>query len=104
MLAILIPYPAIAALCQRYRVRRMAAFGSVLRADFHAVSDVDLVAEFEPMPLEQYADNYLALKAALEELLHRSVDLLEVQALRNPYLRAEIERTQQIIYAAHAAV
>lgn len=88
------------ALCRQHRVRRLVAFGSVLTPAFGPESDVDLMAEFEPMPLEQYADNYLNLKAALEHLVNRPVDLLEAQALRNPYLRAEIERTQRVVYAA----
>ncbi len=91
---------AVARLCRQHRVRRLAAFGSVLTPDFNSGSDVDLVAEFEPMPLELYADNYLALKSGLEALVNRPVDLLEAQALRNPYLRAQIERTQQLVYVA----
>ncbi|WP_375418056.1 nucleotidyltransferase family protein [uncultured Hymenobacter sp.] len=91
---------ALASLCRQHRVRRLIAFGSVLTPAFGAESDVDLVAEFDPMPIEHYAGNYLSLKEALEGLVHRTVDLLEIQALRNPYLRAEIERTQQLLYAA----
>lgn len=93
------PYrPALTALCRQHRVQRLTAFGSVLTPAFGPASDVDLVATFEPMPVEEYADNYLALKFALEDVLQRPVDLLEVQALRNPYFRARIEATQQVVY------
>ena len=33
--------------CRRHGVRRLAFFGSVLRDDFSAQSDVDVLAEFE---------------------------------------------------------
>lgn len=90
--------PAIAALCRQYRVRQLVVFGSVLTPAFGPESDVDLVAAFEPMPAGEYADNYLALKFELEKVLQRPVDLLEAQALRNPYFRAQVERTQQVVY------
>lgn len=90
--------PALAALCRQHHVQRLAAFGSVLTSAFGPDSDVDFVAAFEPIPVEDYADNFLALKFALEQLLRRPVDLLEAQALRNPYFRAQVEATQQIIY------
>ncbi|HEX8656791.1 MAG TPA: nucleotidyltransferase domain-containing protein [Hymenobacter sp.] len=90
--------PTLAALCQQHHVQRLAAFGSVLTPAFGPDSDVDFVAAFEPMPVEEYADNYLSLKFALEQVLKRSVDLLEAQALRNPYFRAQVEATQQVIY------
>ncbi|GAB3667780.1 hypothetical protein GCM10027594_33690 [Hymenobacter agri] len=79
-------------------MQRLAAFGSVLTPAFGPASDVDLVAAFELMPVEEYADNYLALKSALEKELQRPVDLLEAQALRNPYFRAQVQATQQVIY------
>jgi len=38
----------IAAFCRRHGIRRLALFGSVLRDDFTADSDVDVLVEFEP--------------------------------------------------------
>ncbi|NVO29762.1 nucleotidyltransferase family protein [Hymenobacter lapidiphilus] len=91
---------AIEELCQQHRVRQLFGFGSALTPAFGPDSDVDLVAEFEPMPLEQYADNYFRFKFALEELFGRPVDLLEAQAVRNPYFRQQLEATRQLLYAA----
>jgi len=34
--------------CRRHHIRRLALFGSVLRADFGPASDVDVLVEFEP--------------------------------------------------------
>jgi predicted nucleotidyltransferase len=91
---------AIKCLCQQHRVSRLLVFGSVLTAAFRPDSDVDLVVEFEPMPLDEYADNYFRFKFALEDLLGRPVDLLEAQAVRNPYFRQQLQKTQQLVYAA----
>jgi len=42
------PKDAVAAFCREYGSRRLAVFGSALRADFHPDSDIDLLVEFEP--------------------------------------------------------
>jgi hypothetical protein len=36
------------AFCQERHIRRLAIFGSALRADFRPDSDIDLLVEFEP--------------------------------------------------------
>lgn len=88
----------ISRLCAQYGVNRLYAFGSVLTKRFNEESDVDLIVDFQPMDLSCYADNYYALKQALEELLHKPVDLLEDQAIRNPYFRQAINSQRQLIY------
>jgi predicted nucleotidyltransferase len=85
-------------LCEQYKVRRLYAFGSVLTDRFKKDSDVDLIVDFEPLDINKYADNYFDLKFALEDILHRSVDLLEEKAIRNPYFRMAIESQRQLIY------
>ena len=45
-----IPHEQIADFCQRYNIRRMALFGSVIRDDFTPESDVDVLVEFAPGP------------------------------------------------------
>jgi hypothetical protein len=72
-------------LCREYRVRRLAAFGSILRADFDPVrSDADFLVEFEAVPVGVRMENYIALREALGSLLSRPVDLIEDGAVRNP--------------------
>ncbi len=88
-------------LCGRHSVRRLAVFGSAVRADFDpAGSDLDFVVEFEPMPPQGHADAYFGLLADLETLFGLPVDLVESAALRNPYRRREIEATQVLLHAA----
>ena len=38
----------LAEFCRQRHIRRMAFFGSVLRADFGPESDIDVLVEFEP--------------------------------------------------------
>lgn len=93
----------IAALCQRYRVRRLALFGSILRPDFDPQSsDIDLVVEFDSPDDGSPAHQYFDFKAALEQLLGRPVDLVELSAMPDSRLRRVIERTQQPLYAEAA--
>jgi uncharacterized protein with HEPN domain/predicted nucleotidyltransferase len=39
---------AVAEFCQRHHIQKLALFGSVLRADFRADSDVDVLVAFDP--------------------------------------------------------
>ena len=41
-----------------------------------------------------------ALKANLEAMLQREVDLVEPAALRNPYLLAGMNGAREVVYAA----
>lgn len=89
------------ALYERYRVERLALFGSALRKYFDSgESDLDLVVEFMPMTPEEHADSYFGLLEDLEDLFGRRVDLVEIGAARNPYLRRSIEEEQETLYAA----
>ena len=88
-------------LCRKNRVRRLEVFGSATGSDFdEESSDIDLLVEFEDMPYADRADAYLGLLMAAEALLQRHVDLVEVGAVRNPYLRRGIEESRELVYAA----
>jgi len=90
----------IEALCRRHSVRRLYVFGSVLSDRFSEESDIDLLVDFSEVDLRHYADNYYSFKFALEEILRRPIDLLEEQAIRNPYFKQSIEAQRQLLYAA----
>jgi predicted nucleotidyltransferase len=90
----------IAKLCRLHGVRKMELFGSILRDDFdHQHSDVDVLVDFEPHSAASFT-NYLELKTSLEALFGRSVDLVELRAIRNRRLRHYIERSKIPVYAA----
>lgn len=95
----------LAELCERYRVVRLALFGSALREDFDSgSSDLDFVVEFEPMSPSEHAEAYFGLLEDLESLFERKVDLVEVGTVRNPYLRQEIEERQEALVGRHRSI
>ncbi|MFZ4705331.1 MAG: nucleotidyltransferase family protein [Bacteroidales bacterium] len=85
-------------LCSKHKVGCLFAFGSVLTDRFQNESDIDLIVDFKGVDLYDYADNYFDLKKSLENLFKRRVDLLEDNAINNPYLRQSIDRTKQLVY------
>ena len=88
------------ALCRKYRVKSLYAFGSVLSDRFGPESDVDFLVELGNQSELEYAENYFQLADELENLLQRPVDLLTVQSLRNPYFIQQLEDSKQMLYAA----
>jgi predicted nucleotidyltransferase len=91
----------IAELCRKYHVRRLSVFGSAVRDDFDSIkSDVDVIVEFEEIPILGYADNKWALRDGLAERIGRKVDLLTWKSVTNPYLLRSIEADQELLYAA----
>lgn len=88
----------ISKLCKKHKVKSLYAFGSVLTAKFNINSDIDLIVDFEPLDVLDYADNYFDLKFALQKALRRPVDLLEDKAIKNPYLRDTIDTQKRLIY------
>jgi predicted nucleotidyltransferase len=94
--------PAVAELCAKHRVRRLALFGSGTTARFDARrgSDLDFLAEFEPMPPREHADAYFGLMEDLQRLLGVPVDLVERGAIRNPYFEEAVRNTQVVLFEA----
>ena len=94
-----IPRKKIAEFCKRWSINEFALFGSVLRADFRADSDVDVLVSIDPrahIGLFELID----MKLELQDMFKRPVDLVEKEGLVNPYRRKEILRTAQVVYAA----
>lgn len=73
-------------------VRRLALFGSIVRDEARADSDVDLLVEFHADA--KSFDAFLALCDLLETLLERPVELVTTEALSpyvGPHILAEAE-------------
>ena len=81
-----VPAKIIRDFCCRHHIRRLAFFGSVLREDFRADSDVDVLVEFEPGHVPGLA--FFAIEDELSRILGRRVDLNTPQFL-SPYIRGE---------------
>ncbi|MDR2148190.1 MAG: nucleotidyltransferase domain-containing protein [Tannerella sp.] len=90
---------ALTQLCLQNKVKSLYAFGSVLTGRFNEGSDIDLIVDIDSENPLEYADYYFNLKFALQDLLDRPIDLLENKAIRNDYLRQEIDNFKQLIYA-----
>ncbi len=88
---------AFGALLEANHVSKLYAFGSSLHGPFRGDSDVDVLVEVDA-PDEQAGRMLINVWNGLEDLFQRPVDLLTESSLRNPYLRAEIERTKKLIY------
>jgi uncharacterized protein len=86
--------------CRRFGVLKLAVFGSALRDDFGPGSDLDFLVRFARRPDVDAFTQFFGLKEALEGILGRPVDLVSLDAIRNPVFRAEVERTQAPLYEA----
>ncbi len=84
--AIDIPQIGIERFCQKYAIRRLSFFGSVVRDDFGPHSDVDVLVEFEPERIPGF--DFFLMEAELSHLLGRKVDLQTVN-----FLSPEIRQT-----------
>jgi predicted nucleotidyltransferase len=88
----------IADFCRRYHIVRLSFFGSVLRHDFRATSDIDVLVEFEP----EHVPGLLRLARIERELSallgNRKVDLRTPQDLSR-YFRDEVVATAEVQYA-----
>ncbi|MRR10918.1 hypothetical protein EG835_00130 [bacterium] len=87
--------------CARFGVVRLDAFGSVLRDDFEpGRSDIDFLVDFGAMSPYDKPDAYFGLLDELRAIFDTEVDLVMVGALKNRYIRDDVNRTKQSLYAA----
>ena len=84
-------------LCRAYRVRRLALFGSVIRDDFGAESDIDVLVEFEPNT--KTGLSFFSLQEKLSELFGRPVDL-STPGFLSPRIRDKVADEARPVYEA----
>lgn len=88
-------------LCERHHVRRLWLFGSATDGGFDPRrSDFDFLVQYAPGHEDTAWDDYWGLREGLESLLGRRVDLVDRDAMRNPYVIRSVEASREIIYAA----
>ncbi len=89
---------ALKALCEKWRIVKLEAFGSVLREDFGPDSDVDILVtysdEFRPG-----FNEFWQIEEDLEALLHRKIDLVEPRLLKW-VIRDRVLEEARLVYAA----
>jgi hypothetical protein len=89
----------IALFCQKYHIRKLSLFGSVLRDDFRPNSDVDVLVEFEP----GHVPGFIKLYDIEEKLSHlldgRRLDVVTPKFL-NRRIRDQVLSQAEVQYAA----
>ena len=92
-----IPKDQIAEFCKVHHIRKLSIFGSALRDDFKAASDVDVLVEFDP----QYIPGLIRLagmEIELSRIIGRKVDLRTAQELSR-HFRQEVIESAELQYA-----
>jgi hypothetical protein len=80
-------------------VDKIYAFGSSITDHFDPItSDIDVVVKIDIEDPADRGEALLSLWDKLEVLFKRMVDLLTEESIRNPYLKANINRTKKLIY------
>src|SRR5450759_42817 len=91
---------AIAEACRRHGAVSAALVGSATQPDAdRPPADLDVLVRLDPSP-EGYSERYFGLLAELERIMGMPVEIIEEDALRNPYLKAEFEATKVVLYEA----
>lgn len=98
-LARLIPEQELVDFCNRWQVRELSVFGSVLRNDFSAGSDIEVLVSFDPAAPWSLWD-LTTMQDQFSTLCGRPVDLVEYEGLRNPFRRERILNSRTVLYAA----
>ncbi len=87
----------LAKFCRARHIRRLAVFGSAVRADFRPDSDLDLLVEFERDQTPGLG--FFRLQEELSELMGRPVDL-NTPACLSPRFRDEVLSLAEDLYVA----
>ena len=85
--------------CQKYYVKKLSMFGSTLRGDARAESDLDILVEFIPGKIPGFF-TFVDLKDDLSAIFDREVDLRTPQDLSN-YFRENVVKEAQELYAVN---
>lgn len=90
---------AVSKVLKKYKVRRAYAFGSVVTSDFNKKSDIDLLITLQDkLEPGEYTDCFWGLYFELPEILGRPVDLVMSETVKNPFFKASLENSKELIY------
>lgn len=94
-----IPMDKIRDFCLRWKIVEFALIGSVLRDDFRPDSDIDVLLSFQANAGWSLYD-IVDMKDELKAMFGREIDLVEKEAIRNPYRRRVMLTDKEVLYAA----
>lgn len=92
-----IPIEEISLFCEKWKVIELALFGSILSEDFNDKSDIDVLVTFNPENQISLFD-LAQMQFELQNIFNRPVDIIEKDALRNPFRKRHILENAQVIY------
>jgi hypothetical protein len=98
MSGVTFPMDRIARICRRHGAARLSPFGGILRDDFHAGSDVDIMVEFAPATRIGLI-GVAKMESGLAEAIGRRVDLRSAGDLSR-YFRDEVVAGARLLHAA----
>jgi len=84
--------------CDKQNIQSLYVFGSVCSDKFNDESDIDLLVSFKPLDYGDYADNYFQTADLFEKIFQRTVDLVTVKSLKNPYFIDSINQSKVLLY------
>lgn len=90
-----IPTERISEFCRRNQIRRLSLFGSILRDDFDAASDIDVLVEFAYDA--KIGLRFFALERELSQIIGRKADL-NTPGFLDRYYREEVMREAEVIF------
>jgi predicted nucleotidyltransferase len=96
---IFLNYDDIVHICEKYRINELSIFGSSIRDSFTQNSDVDILVSFNKNS-EITLFDIMDLEEEFSQLIKRDVDIVEMEALKNPIRKNTILSTREVIYAA----
>jgi hypothetical protein len=93
-----LPKKELTQFCLRYRVQKLALFGSVLSNDFRKESDVDVLVSFQPAARIGFI-TFSRMQRELSAIFKRPVDLVPMDGLK-PVIRDSVLSNIEVVYAA----
>ena len=92
----------VAALCEKYGVKRLDLFGSAAGEGFDPeASDLDFVVSFEEQDPPNLFHRYFGLTEDLQDLFRRDVDLVMEGALeKSPRFARNVEKSRVLLYGS----
>ena len=92
-----LPKDKVAEFCRRNHIRKLSVFGSVLKEDFRADSDIDMLVEFDPDHIPGLI-RLARMENELTGILGRKVDMRTAEDLSR-YFRHEVLQSAEVQYA-----
>lgn len=89
-------------MCQKWKVKQLSFFGSVIREDLNSKSDIDILIEFQPDAIITLS-KFERIRMDFERFFNRKVDLVSKRAVinsRNVVRKNAVLSNFRVVYGA----